>query len=96
MATKDVRNYPFQMTPAGKVVAITAAPTDLASIMKSLRVFVPSATLDASVTYITADAGDGEAVTVKFPPGLYLELAVVRRVTAINGAGVEVHGYTEV
>lgn len=90
---QPIRDYPYSLITGGRLFAVTASPTDFVLPAKALRVYVP-ATIDvASITYVAID--DDDPQTVKFLPGVWWEQMAVKRVTAISGAGVEVHGVTE-
>lgn len=89
-----IRDYPFSLITGGKMFVVTPSADDFSLPAKALRVYVPLTLAEASVTYVAVSDGE-TATTVKFPPGLWYEQTAVKRVTAITGAGVEVHGVTE-
>jgi hypothetical protein len=84
--------------PATRAALVTPSDTEqLTRYAKMLRVYVPSATAEATVkiTPLTA-LDDSEAVTLNFASGLTYELIAVRKVWATGTtSGLTIHALTE-
>lgn len=85
---------PTVITPPRRAFLAAAAGAELARYSKALAIFVPDG-ITASITMVYVDDADGAGVTRKFGPGNHSVVAQVRRITAITGAGVEVHVETD-
>lgn len=90
-------NAPSSSTPARQSVAVT--PNDaqnLPAYAKALRVYVPASIAEASLNITPLNAADdsSDAVTLKFPSGVWVEPQGARRVWATGTtAGIEIHAY---
>jgi len=99
--TRDVfRDQSASFAAQARAIA-AVTPSDgeqLAAYAKALRIFVPlsvaGGVATVKVTPILA-AGDGDTVTLSFPPGVFVEPLAVRQVWADGTTeGVEIHAYT--
>jgi hypothetical protein len=90
----DGRGASFQASKAYLLTGGMIGTAELPKYAKALAIYVPDG-VTAAVTMVYSGDDDAGAVTRKFGPGNHLVPAFIRRITAVTGAGVEIHIETD-